>query len=304
MSTVKQESIIIKQPKTFDELIDKLESRNLIINNKEYAKNFIKNINYYRLSGYYKFFYIESNEKHSLFKEGTTFEDICDLYYFDKELRIILFKLMQDVEIMIRSHLAYYIAHNYSPNSYESFDLFFDCNEEYTTNKNLYFRENIDKKLNRSKEEFTRHYKEKYNSEFPIWVIVEALDFGDLSRIYKNMKSKDKKKISNDYYSGNSFKCIESWLEKSVILRNICAHHSRIVGRDLFNIKKNRVMSEFNFNGLFALLLGLKEIMTYNTMQWDKFVNDMRVLSNNYGNLYFDKLAFPNNWIGILENKI
>lgn len=308
MLKVKEEqSNNIKQPKTFDELIEKLEERKLIINDKEYAKKCIMNINYYRLSGYYRFFYTDSEE----FKKGTTFEDIYKLYCFDRELRLILFNLMQDLEIMIRSHLAYEIAHKYGSDSFNLIDLFFNYDENEIKKKvnmcekYINFINNIEKKLKRSKEEFINHHKENYNDKFPIWVTVEVLDFGDLSRLYKNMKNVDKKIISKKYYSGNSHLNVESWLEKSVILRNICAHHSRVVGRNVFNVKNNKNIKQFKVKGLFALILGVKElIIKNNEISWNRFVSEMIILSNDYNSFYFDKLGFPKEWIEILKIQI
>ena len=145
--------IRLKEVKTFEEQLDILKDRNLIISDIDKALNILRNVNYYRLSGYYPFFYIK-NTSDCKFNTGTTFEDIYQLYCFDKELRVILFGLTQSLEIMVRTHLAYEIAHKYGVDGWESVDLFFDydesCNkkkinicESYTN-----FRININKKIN------------------------------------------------------------------------------------------------------------------------------------------------------------
>ena len=96
---------------------------------------------------------------------------------------------------------------------------------------------------------------------------------------------------------------IKNWAKENNI--NISIDNFSTAESFLFKWSEyDRVMNKFNCSGLFALILGIKEIMTYNTIQWDKFVNDMIVLSDNYDSLYFDKLVFPNNWIDILKNKI
>ena len=165
----------LKDVKTFEEQLDILKDRNLIINNIDKALNILRNVNYYRLSGYYPFFYIKDNNDRK-FNIGTSFEDIYELYCFDKELRVILFGLTQSLEIMVRTHLAYEIAHKYGVDGWESVDLFFDYNET-SNNKKINmcesytkFRSSINKKINRSKETFIRHHQDKYNSKFPIWV--------------------------------------------------------------------------------------------------------------------------------------
>ena len=57
----------LKEFKTLDEQLDLLENRGLIIYNKEKTKKILRNTNYYRLSAYYKPFYIRV--------------DYCQLFY-------------------------------------------------------------------------------------------------------------------------------------------------------------------------------------------------------------------------------
>ena len=66
----------LKRKKTFDEQIDLLKNRNLIIDNEKQAKYILSKVNYYRLSGYFKYFYQSENR----FKEGTSFDDIYNIY--------------------------------------------------------------------------------------------------------------------------------------------------------------------------------------------------------------------------------
>ena len=297
--------IRLKEVKTFEEQLDILKDRNLIISDIDKALNILRNVNYYRLSGYYPFFYIK-NTSDCKFNTGTTFEDIYQLYCFDKELRVILFGLTQGLEIMVRTHLAYEIAHKYGVDGWESVDLFFDydesCNKKKINMCESYtnFRSNINKKIKRSKEIFIKHHQNNYDSKFPVWVVVETLDFGDLSKLYKNMKTIDKNHIAREYYNKNKYVYIENWLEMSVILRNICAHHGRIYGRNIFTIKKNKTMSKYNFKGLFALIIGIKEMMG-ESEDWNKFVEDIIYLSDKYPNIDFKKINFPESWKDILK---
>ena len=84
----------LKKARTYDDQIGILKSRGLIIDNEEFAKSILKNIGYYKLSGFYKFFYkdIKDNTERE-FKDGIKFEDIYNLYLLDKELRNLLFSI-------------------------------------------------------------------------------------------------------------------------------------------------------------------------------------------------------------------
>ena len=44
----------LKKARTYDDQIGILKSRGLIIDNEEFAKSILKNIGYYKLSGFYK----------------------------------------------------------------------------------------------------------------------------------------------------------------------------------------------------------------------------------------------------------
>ena len=63
-----------------------LAQRGLSIDND--ADHYLKQLNYYRLSGYWLPFY--ENVKTHQFKIGTQFSDVLNLYMFDRELRLLL----------------------------------------------------------------------------------------------------------------------------------------------------------------------------------------------------------------------
>ena len=91
-----------------DKQIDLLKSRGLIINNVDFAKNILSNITYYRLSAYMKYFQIDDK-----FKKNTIFEDIVNLYNFDKDLKSIIFENIRVIEIALRAKICLYMCSNY-----------------------------------------------------------------------------------------------------------------------------------------------------------------------------------------------
>ena len=93
-----------------DEQIAKLESRGMTIGDKDKAKECLLDIGYFRL-GFYWFPFEKSyprkvNRTHE-FKDGTCFEYAIRLYYFDYDLRNILLKYINRVEINFRTKLIY-----------------------------------------------------------------------------------------------------------------------------------------------------------------------------------------------------
>jgi len=91
----------------------------------------------------------------------------------------------------------------------------------------------LDDKFKKSKEDFAKHFKEKYPSDLPpIWVAVELWDFGTLSHFFSGMKVTDQNSIAARYGlpSGD---ILEGWLRNLNDARNFCAHHSRLWNRNL-----------------------------------------------------------------------
>jgi len=91
----------------------------------------------------------------------------------------------------------------------------------------------LDAKFKKSKEDFAKHFKERYPSDLPpIWVAVELWDFGTLSHFFSGMKIADQDAISARYGipSGD---ILEGWLRNLNDVRNFCAHHSRLWNRNL-----------------------------------------------------------------------
>ena len=74
--------------------IELLKSRGLIIADENFAENILSNITYYRLSAYMKYFQVNDN-----FSKNTTFEDIVNLYNFDKELKLLVFDYIRLLEV-------------------------------------------------------------------------------------------------------------------------------------------------------------------------------------------------------------
>ena len=75
----------------------------------------------------------------------------------------------------------------------------------------------LDQIVNRSKEHFVQHYKQKYNLPFPIWISVEVWDFGLLSTSYNGLNVSDKSVIAQKYKIPNgrkikNWQVMESWL--------------------------------------------------------------------------------------------
>ncbi len=210
--------------------IAKLESRGLIVNDKTLAENALRNLNYYRLSGYWMYFEDSRNPHH--FKTGTKFEDILNLYNFEKELRTYLFEGISRFEVSLRTQFSHQVGMKYGSHSYLQPEYAKDFADWLDNMKK------VQSETGRSKEIFIKHYKNKYEESFPpIWVICEIFSFGTLSCWYKNLKEVPSKNASCPGNAKDDIAAfykipsviLESWIHSLTVLRNHCAHQSRLI---------------------------------------------------------------------------
>ncbi|RMD02072.1 hypothetical protein D9O40_07230 [Clostridium autoethanogenum] len=173
----------LKPPRTFDEQIEILISRNIIINDKEKARKILSTVNYYRLTGYA--LHIKCGEH---YMKGYTIESIFGIYSFDKRMRNILMDALEIVEISMRTSIAYVVGHKYGPDGYMYADNFkmVDKNRKY---HKKFLQELEREKKSNKRELFIEHYINNYHGSLPIWVATEIMTFGMLSRLYANLKT-------------------------------------------------------------------------------------------------------------------
>ena len=96
-----------KKPLTIDEQIDRLEQRGLNFSDRKLAKNYLQNISYYRLRAYtYPFQDNEPYADHEFLEDDIDFNDIIDLYVFDRRLRNLVFNELEKIEVAIRTQLS------------------------------------------------------------------------------------------------------------------------------------------------------------------------------------------------------
>jgi len=218
-----------KEHKTFDEQLKILHARGLIVSNDKYAITKLQHINYYRLSAYFlPLQHKKSSENKNQFLPNTTFEDIIKLYYFDTELRKIVFEAIEAIEIYFRTQIAYYHAQQYKPYGYLD-------QENFKTDQEFYSKiiDTLKEEAYRANEEFIPHFEAKYQTtDLPIWTLVEVISFGTLSKIYSILKTEEQKNVIHQLKGINNA-VFKNWLHSLSVVRNICAHHSRLWNKTL-----------------------------------------------------------------------
>lgn len=104
-----------QNPIDLEEQVENLIGIGLRIEDKEYAKNILNRVSYYRLIKAYSITLKENGE----YIKGTTFDHIVKLYLFDMELRHILFSLIEHIEVYLRAVITNYFSLTYGNFGYK-----------------------------------------------------------------------------------------------------------------------------------------------------------------------------------------
>lgn len=218
-----------KTATTIEDQIAKLRERGLQIIDIGQARHFLSNISYYRLEGYW--WPMQADKTTHLFKPNSRFEDVIALYNFDRELRLLIFDVIERIEIGFRTKVIYHLSHEIGPWWFED-ESNFKSGPAHT--QSLI---HIDRDLNQSKDTFiTQHYT-KYHKDRrrpPSWKTFEVVSFGILSKLYSNLQSSINAKdtIAKELNLVNHT-FLPSWLQTIAQIRNICAHHGRLWNKNL-----------------------------------------------------------------------
>ncbi len=225
-----KKTIYNKPALSISQQINLLRSRNLNISDEDKAKHYLQFIGYYRLSGYTRFFYLKNNSN-SVFKEGSNFDAILDLYIFDRELRLLIMDAMERIEVAIRTAISNWMSIQYGAHWYTDPSLFLHTffYEDFITavKKETEFH----KKKKRKNPIFSHYYTKYENPSFPAsWMLAEGLSLGTWSKIFEYLGNrKDKASIAKEF--NLSYIVLQSWLQSLTFLRNICAHHAVVWNR-------------------------------------------------------------------------
>lgn len=206
---------------SYEAQIEKMVSRGLIVQDKEHALKILSNISYYRL-GVYSHSFEQDHSTHQ-FITGTTFEQIVSLYEFDRKLRLLVLDALERIEVSFRTQWVYHMSAHYGSHAH--------LNEKAHTKYWKHTCEELTRELKRSDEEFIRRSIAKYDSETPpIWAVSEIMSFGLMSKWYKNLRvSSVRKDVARLYQVHPDI--LESWMQHLSVVRNTCAHHSRLWNR-------------------------------------------------------------------------
>lgn len=297
----------------YDQQIEKLmNEKNLRIDNVEYAKDILRQTSYYSLIGGYKDVF--KNPTTKKYKDGTRFEDIVELYYFDESLRQLFLRYLIKVENEIKSQISYYFTEKNGENQKEYLTT---ANYNYVGRKN---QRDIDRLLKilegyvtkPTEYHYINHAQKKYGN-VPLWVLTNALTFGNISKMYMLLPQDIQIKVSKNFPCVNEKQMI-SILTVMVKFRNVCAHGERLftyrtadsipdlpIHNKLGIIQKGTQYANGK-NDLFSVVIALRYLL--NEKWYKEFIKELKHLIDNYLKKFgsiaeqelYNKMGFPKNW--------
>ena len=279
----------VKSPTTHKQQLAQLIARGCQVDNEGTCIDVLSRVNYYRFTAYFLPF---RNKDRETYKDGTNFSQVYDIYQFDKRLRALILSAIEDIEIYVRTQLSYFHAHKYGALGYKDPQFFMDYDRHQT------FLAVGEREIESNKKIlFVKHHIEKYEREFPVWVISELFSLGTLSQFFSNMLTGDRKALAVDMF-GVHEKVARSWLHCCTSLRNICAHYGRLYFRELGTIPAtpkghSLVLDRTTYSAIYML-----KLMFPDKDKWDaSFVLPLSALIEKYStSINLVHIGFPEDW--------
>ncbi len=234
----------MKQATTLDEQISLLRSRGIQIANEEKAKEVLMDIGYYRL-GFYLFPFEKSyprlrGRKHE-YKDGTKLSDAVTLYYYDFDLRNILMRYINRIEVAFRTYMIYELS-----NKYKNEPTWFISPQIVSQSFIQSFDNEIYNDTFRNNPVIKRHHRNHINDRYaPAWKTIEFMTMGNALKLYKNLKNLNDKRIICKHFGINQTAVFENYMETIRVVRNKCAHGSTLFDLSLCQSVKNGPAGRF-----------------------------------------------------------
>ncbi|MBS6863146.1 MAG: Abi family protein [Veillonella sp.] len=300
----------IKKPTTIDEQVELLKSRGLIFSNEEEPelREWLININYYRLSGYWWIYECKAPDcspREHKFQDETTWKQVKRTYIFDQKFRRLISIAIEKVEVSIKARWSQYLAEKCScSHPHEQKSLFQkDFHDDYTYKK-------LVSSYNKSTELYSCHYKKKYPElkTPPIWVCALLLTLGEMLNWLKSLnKPLERNNILRPY--GFDESVLISFLTHLTWVRNTCAHNGRLWNRKtnklftaptadseikdllIFNTTVNNRLDSKIYNTLLML-----HVMLHSIDKKFLFLSEVKDLIKQNTYINPTHMGFPENW--------
>lgn len=281
---------------TIEEQIALLQQKGLNIIPENNSAHWLSHVSYFRLKHYTNKF---KDPDTGNFVPNITFDQVIDLYLFDRDLKFILFDAIETIEVSIKTLISNSMANRFGAHWYMDRNNFLPV---FGFDEFLTF---IESEVEDSDEVSIKRYRRFYDSPQlpPCWMIMEIISFGRTSKMFEYLGARDiKLNICNDFNLPDTI--LNNWLHCINQLRNRCAHHSRIVYRSMAKTiifpsrKKHRFITDIediDVNSLYATVCCMLHL-TNKIQPNSKFKSNLLSLIDNNPNIDYKHMGFTENW--------
>lgn len=305
---------------TYQQQLQKLiTDKHLIINDIASAEQKLQDIGYFTLIGGYKAPF--RNPMTRIYLANTTFEDIYALYQFDNQLRELFFRYLCIIEKKMRNLISYAFCSRYG----EMQSAYLSTTNYNCTKKNKQSINHLLQILNRLANTNTDYeylvYQRKVYQNVPLWVLMNALTFGQLSKMYSFMTFQIKSDISRNFTHVNEH-ALEQYLKVLVLYRNVCAHNERLFSHKVYsdipntvlhqrlNIPQNGSQYTLGKRDLFSVVITFRYLLSKSdfiifkqelSKLIDKYLQESQRITEQQ---LLNMMGFPINWKQITRYKL
>ena len=305
---------------TYEEQINNLvERKGMVISNRKYAFEKLEDISYFSLiDGYKNLFY---NPMTRRYKPGTTFEDIVALYEFDEKLRALVFKYLCHFEQKMRSLISYYFCDTYSEKQEDYLDITHYNDTQNNKQSILRLIAILEREAKKNSDHVYVVYQRKKYGNVPLWVIINTLTFGQISKMYSLLTISMKAKISMHFRYVNEKELIQ-YMKVLTLYRNVCAHNERLFSyKSRFDIPNTEIHKKMKLpqkgtqytcgkNDLFSVVITFRMLLS--TEDFSQFKKSFNLIIKQYikntenisQKTFLQTMGLPENWNHISKYKL
>ena len=292
-------------PKTILSIQQQIQSyidAGMDVTSQDEAREALTTIGYYRLRGYSYHLYDNSVKQ---YQPNTKFSDILSLYHFDTALSHLIFSMLSPIEVALRVRLKEALLVYGDPLILND-PTVFDDKKNYWQNAGV-----IASEIARSNDVFIKHNFSSHGGQIPLWAVVEVMSFGTLSKTIKNLETGTgtaysklaefyKYKTLNSNMAKPNKKMLSSWVHAASVLRNICAHNSRIYNRTINTVPEliaaDRMNPQPRYNGLYQVILAMKYLRPADKVWVDFVTGFKRLITESSAVIDLGRMNFPSDW--------
>ena len=302
----------IKPFLNYEEQINNLiEQKGMIVNDHKFAVSKLEDISYFALiDGYKNLFY---NPMTRRYKPGTTFEDIVALYEFDEKLRALVFKYLCHFEQKMRSLISYYFCDTYSEKQEDYLDITHYNDTQNNKQSILRLIAILEREAKKNSDHIYVVYQRKKYGNVPLWVIINTLTFGQISKMFEFLPQNMQGAICQDFGNVKKNEMIK-YLKVLTLYRNVCAHNERLFSYHTYidipdtllhkklGISKNGSKYIYGKNDLFSVVITFRyllpktDFLLFKKQLLHIFDRYEKQNSNLKLNDLFEYMGFPSNW--------